>query len=878
MKFLLKCCGKTDPVGVDKLNIRLTFSTDGSIAVRSYQVLLWNAEGPVCTVEGQAKDGFTVRVDPTYLQDAAGYNWRVQVWLTDGTTVISEPAYFETGISQWEGQWIGGDAPEGQVLAFKKEFDLDQLPQKARLYITGLGWFSPELNGRSLDGSYFIPPVTDYTPRPQVDSAHISTGHQISYYTYDVTDILRQGRNILYAEVAGGYYSNREKLNFEPQPDFAFGEPCLIYELHLQDENGTVTKLCSSTDTQVRCTNKIAQLYSGDVIDFTKAPAEYKPARLVAAPTGELTAPECEADSLSQCLSPVRSWQTPEGTVYDFGVNHSGGLQFVAQAAEETELVIRFAEVLRADGTLNFETGAWHGKHNDTAEKKHIYQQNTYRLKKGKNEIAPKFSWFCYRYALIPSGEKVNISELKSLFIHMDLKHDGSFRCGEELLNRINETFIQTLFCNMHSGLLTDCPHRERLPYTGDGKLVMRSACYNLDMVDFYYKWFRDILNAQTTEGLIPNSAPYFGGGGGYAWGNALCTVSKNLYAFTGDKNVAQECYTAITKWLEYYSSKADKDHIIRSNSHSWMLGDWLAPDVVTSDVYYISTVCYLQAAKTAAFFAGIVAPEQCQKWQTLIENITSGINRVFFREQSCGYGNGVQGENMLALAENIVPEKYRQQMNDQLQHHYLVETDGHLDTGIVLTPVLLDYLTDRGYQDIAWRIITARTYPSYFNLMEGDTTFCEHWSKKWPDYYFSENGNSRFVKGGGELSHCHPMYGSVAAWLYEKVAGLDLSQLYRQIVLITPCFMAYLPWAEARKKTPFGEAGVHWSRENDVIKLNLTIPQGLTAQCQFPAVCKCLTDLATNQTYYPDQDGYFRFSMKSGQWRLTCLNGEDRE
>lgn len=875
MTFSLKCCGRTDPIGMDKENIRLSFGLDGSMAVSTYEISLWDAAGPVCTLKGQAEDGFTVWADPGLLKDATAYTWRVRARLSDGSMAVSGTGTFETGISCWQARWISGDAPEGRVLEFQKEFPVDRLPEKARLYICGLGYFSAKLNGKVLDGSCFIPPVTDYTVRPDVDAAHTSTSHRVSYYTYDVTGLLRQGSNSLTAEVAGGYYSSREKLNYEPQPDFSFGQPCLIYELHFEDENGNVTKLLSGTDTQVRGTHESAQLYSGDVVDFTEEPEKFGPARLTKAPEGVMTAPQCESDRVKQILTPVASWQTPEGTVYDFGVNHSGGLQLTAEAAEETELVIRYAEVLREDGSLNFETAAWHGKHIVTGEKKHIYQQNTYRLKKGSNAIAPKFSWFCYRYALIPSSEQVRISQPRSLFIHMDVPQDGSFRCGNALLQRVNDTFLQTLYCNMHSGLVMDCPHRERLPYTGDGGLIMKSACYNLNVTDFYYKWFQDLLDAQTLEGLIPNSAPYMGGGGGYAWGNAICTVSKLLYTFTGDMTVARRGYEAVRKWIGYYETKRDENYIIRSNSHTWMLGDWLAPQTVTSDVYYISTVCYLQAVKTALFFARILDAPRCGEWEALQKRITEGINRVLFDKEKLIYGNGVQGENVLALAEDIVPGEYRGRMEEALRRHYTVETEYHLDTGVVLTPVLLEHLTDHGCRHIAWKIMTRETYPSYFTLMENDTTFSEHWSKKWPDYYFGEPGNSRLVKGGGELSHCHPMYGSVAAWLYERVAGLDLSRLYKGQVRVMPYFMDCLPWAEAKKNTAFGEVSVAWSRNGGAYTLAISIPRGLTAQCHFPAVCDCLTDPATGRSYYPDEKGYFDFSVGAGQWRFTNSSGE---
>ena len=583
-----------------------------------------------------------------------------------------------------------------------------------------------------------------------------------------------------------------------------------------------------------------------------------------------MTAPECETDKLQKTLTPVKSWQTPEGTVYDFGVNHTGGLAMTVYSEKAVQITIRFAEVLDSDGTLNFETAAWHGKHVQTEEEKHIYQQNTYYLQKGEQEIAPRFSWFCYRYVLIPQQEGVRIDDLRSLFIHMDTDANGTFSCSEEILNRINDTFLQTLRCNMHSGMVMDCPHRERLPYTGDGKLVMKSAFYNLNVTDFYYKWLQDIIDAQTDEGLIPNSAPYLGGGGGYAWGNALCTVSQLLYSYTGDLQIARKSYDAIVKWMAYYESKSDENSIIRSNSHTWMLGDWLAPEVVCSNVYYISTVCYLQAVKTAIFFAQRIDREKCQKWETLREKIIAGINQVFFNKEKLTYGNGVQGENMLALAEDIVPDVYRDKMAAELRRHYTVETDHHLDTGIVLTPVLISYLTDHGFRDIAYRIMTAKTYPSYFSLMEDDTTFSEHWSKKWPDYYFGEPGNSRLVKGGGDLSHCHPMYGSVAAWLYERVAGLDLSELYQRTVHIKPYFMECMEWAKANKKTAFGEVSVEWSSVGGKYTLQICIPQGLSACCRFPAECRYLQNTETAQIYHPDQLGYFDFTLGGGCWKLT--------
>ena len=865
MNLLLKCCGKESPIGIDPKNVRLHFQTDGSLEITACTIKIKekSSEQTICALEA---DGFTAWVPAGVLQERTAYNWTVKATLADGSTVTARSS-FETGLADWQGKWIGTKTQPGQVLEFQKEVFVEQKPQKARLYICGLGYFQPKLNGMPLCDSYFIPPVTDYTTRPQLE--HAVTGHRVTYYTYDVTELLQTGTNVLGAEVSDGYYSNWEKAFYEPLPDMSFGQPGLIYELHIENKSGT-QRIVSGTDTYVRITNAVSRLYAGDVIDFTRQPAVWQWAELIAAPDGEMTSPVCQEDRVNRVLTPVKVWQTKYGTVYDFGVNHTGGLQFTAISKGKNTLRVRFAEVLHNDGTLNFETGTWHATHIETGKPRSIYQGNTYYLQEGSNAVAPAFSWFCYRYALIECGENVEIQDMKSLFICMDMEQNGAFSCSDSTLNRVNEMFLQTLRCNMHSGVLSDCPHRERLPYTGDGGVVMRSVYYNLSALDFYYKWFQDILDAQYDDGMIPNTATHLGGGGGYAWGNALCIVTKQLYAFTGDMTVARRGYAAIQKWLGYYESKRDGDYIIRSNSHSWLLGDWLAPEVVTSNVYYISTVCYLQAVKTALFLAKILNPEDCPKWEALKSAITDGINRVFFDTEKLTYGNGVQGENMLALAEGIVPEVYQEQMQQALHRHYTAGTDYHLDTGIVLTPVLINYLTDHGFRDIAFRIMTAKTYPSYFYLMENDTTFSEHWSKKWPDYYIGEPGNSQLVKGGGDLSHCHPMYGSVAAWLYDRVAGLDLSRLYQKTVLVKPYFMDSLEWAKAGKKTAYGKVSVEWSHADGTYTLRVCVPQGLTAHCYFPAECRCLKNTETNVCYYPDGDGYYDFTLDAGCWIVT--------
>lgn len=872
LMFKLKCCGKTDPIGIDKEHLRLSFQIEGNIEIHSYEIRIASSrkkleEGKYDVVfNNENVTGYEIWLEQAYFKERTKYFWQVVAHTSQGE-MISEVAFFETGIGSWSADWICASATSQHVKNFKKSFTVSGEVKEARLYICGLGYFNASINGFSVDDTYYKPLVTDYGTRTHPDNCylHESSSHRVTYYTYDVTEILKSGNNELSVDVANGYYCNTDRLPFEA--NYSYGKAKLIYELHITDTKGKQV-IKSGTDTLVKECNYASTLYMGDYVDFTKEDGNYRHAILAEAPDGKPVSPQCENDRVREVLKPISECCIAEGLLYDFGVNHTGGLKLLVKAEEGDEILIRYAEVLDENGLPNYETSAWHDKNPHTGQTIDIYQENRYILKKGINEIKPLFSWYCYRYAVIVVPNTVEIQEISSLFICSDVKQNGHFECSEEIFNRTNQMFLQTLLCNMHSGLVTDCPHREKRPYTGDGHLVMKASWYNLDTTSFYYKWFEDLLDAQTPEGLIPNSAPDIGGGGGYAWGNAICFVTKYLYQFTGDKEIARKGYRAIKKWLSYYQTKQDEDYIIRSNHHEWMLGDWLAPDIVLSNIYYINTVCYLIAVDTAIFLAEQFAETDIKKWEPLRTRIIAGINKVFFNKEKLSYGHGVQGEDVLALAMGIVPKKYEKPLKEKMEQHYRVETDYHLDTGIVLTPILIEYLTENGYTDIAYKILTAKTYPSYYNLMENDTTFSEHWSKQWPDYYVGDS-NSRLIKGGGELSHCHPMYGSICSWFYEKIAGINLTGLWRKEVEITPYFTDCLEWAKADKMVPYGRVSIEWENARDNLTLKCKIPQGLIGNVEFPSKYKKLKCLSTAQIFEAEKDGYFRFTLPAGEWIL---------
>ncbi len=782
------------------------------------------------------------------------------------------------------GKWISAAKYDGTIQRFEIRFQIDaetDLPQGIQLYICGLGYFDASVNGHLLDDSFFKPLMTDYSEREnKYDGLHSNfikpnAGHRVCCYTYQIDEFLHTGDNLLEVRVAPGYYCNTDRL--QEEPDYNYGEPILFYEIHKAD--GTVLGYSGDGSCKVRGSAVQSSIYNGDYIDFGQEEKEWESVVTVQGPCGEFTLPMMADDKIIERLRPIvckrRRSDSLDRVFLDFGKNHTGGLSFWAKGRAGDKITIRYAEMADDEGRLEFDSSTFSSEQGDV----HI-QENIYILSGGEDEIYPQFSWRCYRYAEILLPKPTELGEIESLFISSDIEQDGDFHCSEEVLNRLHEAARLTYRCNLHSGMLSDCPHREKRPYTGDGRLVMKSMLYMMDSESFYRKWLIDLFDAQQEDGLIPNSAPFLGGGGGYAWANALCTVPELLYRFSGDLGVVEEAYPRLLRLLDYYEAHHDGDYIIRRNGHEWMLGDWLAPEPIRSDVHYISTVCYLEAAETTLTFAERLC--ECDEYKEqeishlkeLVQNIREAVNDTFFHEDTLNYGNGVQGENVLALAFRLPQtEEVRERLREKVREHYTKETDYHLDTGIVLTPILIDYLTEYGMEDIAFRIMTNRTYPSYSSLLEGDTTLSEHWSKKWPTYVFKE-GESNEVEGGGDTSHCHPMYGSTVSWLYERVAGLDLSHLYEKKMRIYPAFLAHMREAEAKKITDVGEAQVKWRTDEGALQLKICVPKGLQGECRFAFDAPSLTILETGTRIEP-MNGRFEIDLSEGTW--TILSGNKK-
>lgn len=830
MILKLKCNYSDEPYPVDSEDILFTATTEGGECDSFLFELMQNGE-PVYRRRTEGKIFWPLRLQNFSLQENTDYTWRVRAFFKD-REVADAQRTFVTAFRPRLAKWIADPTANECVSKFRKEFFVREGCEKAALFICGLGFFEANVNGKQTDRWYFKPLFTDYEARDICKNRSLSAAgeHTVSAYVFDILPHLNAGRdNFLEVLLGNGYYHNEDKLE---EPFVSFGQKKVIFEIRLTYPDGEEI-FYSDEGTKACKTGMLSDLFAGNHLDFTKADTELRPCAAVQNSAGRFIFPRLHAD-VAQEISPVNIRQEQKGMLVDFGLNHTGDLSFKIRGKRGQRLTLHYAETLDADGRINRETGVWEAYNIQKDEMHRIEQTSVYILSGNVDQIRPLFSWRCYRYVLFENFGDAEIFELKSLFLHTDIACDGKFSCSNALFNRICDASVLTMLDNLHCGIISDCPHREKRPYTGDGQIVAEAMFYAFDSQPLYEKWLADILCAQRKDGFVPYSAPYLGGGGGYAWSLAIAVVPDILYRFTGDKFYIEKSYRGLYRWIGFCQAHA-RENIVEDNGERWMLGDWLAPEMSVFNVRLMNTLCYYISVITAMKFASFLGKHQEEaELSRQSREIADAINREFFDWEKCQYANGVQGENLYPLVLDIVPRECRERLIERVQETY-TGNNYHLDTGIVMTPILFQALIENGMEEIAYRILDSRSYPSYAKLLEGESTLPEHWSKKWPDYCI--NGTSEIVKGGGELSHCHPMFGSVIAVLYKYVAGLDLSYLYRGKVIVAPRFTQFMEFASAEKETTFGRAAVDWRKKSGLLYLRVTVPSGLEGEIHLPGV-----------------------------------------
>jgi alpha-L-rhamnosidase len=405
------------------------------------------------------------------------------------------------------------------------------------------------------------------------------------------------------------------------------------------------------------------------------------------------------------------------------------------------------------------------------------------------------------------------------------IEPSATFETSNELFNEINRIWRRSQTDNMHGGVASDCPHRERSPYTGDGQITCITVLHNFDAKNFYHKWVQDMLGAQIrSTGYVPNGAPWQPGcGGGPAWGAAICVIPWEYYMHYGSEDMLADNYEGMKAYLNYMQTWVDEDGIMHSKRKGrngevlkWFnLGEWVPPgDFIPDEMVHTFYLWY--CAQITANCAGILGFEtEAAHYASLAEHTKRAFQTRFYDEERGSYGDA--GGNILALKMGVPTHQYKRVL--EALRAGLIKTRGHLDTGIIGTRFFFEILAEHGLNEYAYEALNKRTEPSFGRWVElGSTTTRERWDES--------------------SSFNHPMFGGGLVWFYRNLAGMQADPEkpgYRHMIF-RPQPVDEMEWVSYMNRTPYGDGGISWQKKEASFSMEVTVPVSCFATLYVPA------------------------------------------
>jgi alpha-L-rhamnosidase len=820
----LRCNNAVDPLGIDASSPQFSwvFNTEGrNFKQLAYQVLVADSPEQLDKMQGNTwnsgkiisarSSGIVYKGTP--LQSRKKYFWKVKVWTTGNTEALSREAYFEMGLlkqTDWNADWVGYPSGWiGKVHYFRRVFSFPKEVVKARAYVAGIGYYEMEINGKKV-GDYVLDPATsDFSKR-------------VYYTTYDIKGFLNK-ENVMVIAVAPGWY----------------GMPKLKMQMEFEFSDGTQEIISSNSIRNVTLGPVVsAGILDGEVYDARLEKPEWNlpsdtiikglpnkfwgVAPVVEPPGGKMVAQQLEPIKVVESFTPIAIKEPLPGVyVLDAGQNMAGWLHIKVKGERGQQITMRFAETLYDKGTVNQEN------------LRTAAATDTYIMKgDGYEEWEPRFTYHGFRFIQVEGLTlKPKLEDFVVRKVRSSVEEAGSFSSSNDLLNRINQMVQRTEASNLHS-IPTDCPQRdERMGWLNDLTVRIEQAVYNFNLHRFYAKYIDDVSDTQNENGEITDTAPYkVGGKPADPVSASFLLLALKSYEYYGNTQIIVEHYPQMKAWVDYLVTRT-KDGIVEYSYY----GDWSPPAEFGQKGYgygaisvntpgnFMSTGYLYYCARMMSQMAGITGNNADKaKYDALAAKTLTAFNEKFWDEKTGGYASNNQSCNSFALflgaaSKERIPRVVANLVENVKKYNY------HLTTGNLCTKYLLEALTENGHADVAYKIATQETYPSWgYMLSKGATTLWERWE---------------YETGGSMNSHNHPMMGSVGSWLYKYLLGIipDINYPGFEKFTIRPYIIKDLQFAQGEYKSVKGTIKSAWKKQKGFLEFNITVPANSVATVYIP-------------------------------------------
>ena len=809
------------------------------------------------------------------LRSDTDYLWRVKVKDEAGIeSCWSKAGKWSTGLfdrTDWTAEWIGSDEifdpavePDCNISDpwFRKTVALEKTPSKAVMFVASLGYHELYVNGEKIGEDVLAPVVTDHSKRAR-------------YVAYDIAPFLKKGENVigLWLGASWSVYAGY-KTDDKPQTPMVLAQA----DVYCQgDEDAFFRIVTDHTWKTHPSPNKLLGKWGmgsmgGELYDARKEnpcwaslscdESGWKPVT-VYEPVLEVTATATYPNRKDIPITPIEIEEMPNGDFrVDMGTNFAGWVEIDVSGNPGDTIDFLYSEREYMEMTFRNYSAYVIGE-------------------SGRGTFRNRFNYGAGRWITIKGlKEKPELSDIRGWLVRTVHPRTTEFTCSDDLQNWIYDR-VKWTFENLSiGGYIVDCPQRERLGYGDAAYISCETGMFNYALGSLYTKWMQDWRDAQGREsnigprvggGVLPHTAPTNDGGGGPAWGGITVMLPWFMYRYYGDERILEENYDMISRWLEFLESHV-QDGILRRFGGPWdFLADWLWPGATAEgmnndkpEAECFNSCYYALNLSTAAAIADVLGlKKDCRKWTAMAERTRRAVHRTFYDKEDSSYCDGSMSNLTVALLADVPPTGCRQAVSERLENMILKDCSGHIDVGITGGAMLFMLLRAEGRDDLLWSMTSQTDYPGWgYMKASGATTIWEMWEKDLP---------------GHSLLHSSFLF--PGAWYMSGIGGIrmsDDSQGFRHFILRAPD-LPQLDSAEVSYDSFSGLIESEWSRNDGLLRYNVTVPPNTSATVMIPA----REDVVVNERsghaeYLGIADGCHCYAVSSGYYGFIEVRPTD--
>lgn len=818
-------------LGIDNLRPRISWQIETDLnnwKQTAYEIVCID-EASQSEHKVQAESEQSVLIDWPFdaLKSREKRKLKVRVWGTnDSESDWSEELELEIGlveIADWQAAFITPDWEEdasqpNPAPYFRKDFRVSKEIASARLYISSLGIYHAEINGKIISDDIFSPGWTVYDER-------------LRYHTYDVADLLKVGENAIGAIVGEGWY--RGRLGWGDGQRNIYGDKAgLIAQLDILYADGSSECIITNENWHA-ATGAILEsgIYDGEHFDARLEPMGWSQAGFDDATWSGVKVLEQDLSILeasltppvrrTEVLKPVSITKSPIGkTLVDFGQNLVGRLRIRVQGEAGHRITLRHAEVLE-DGELGVRP-IRRAKATDNYILKGVASNGN-----SVETYEPYFTFHGFRYAEVEGWDNLTIDDLEAIVIHSDMTRTGIFECSDTQVNQLHQNVIWSMRGNFFD-IPTDCPQRdERMGWTGDIQVFTPTASFLYDVSGFLQSWLKDlVIEQERSDGAVPHVVPdILEAGGAAAWADAAVIVPWVLYQRYGDVAILESQFESMRSWVDYVAAKAGEDFLWNTG---FQFGDWLDPSAPPDKPFMARTDKRIVASAYFAYSTSLLVKTISLLGKTgLLEDyaaLAENAKTAFVREYITPAGrmmSDAETAYSLAIMFELVSDEQLEHAGNRLAG--LVRDGGYtIRTGFVGTPLICDALSRTGHHQVAYHLLKQTDCPSWlYPITMGATTIWERWDSMLPD------GS---INPGEMTSFNHYALGAVADWMHRCIGGLAPAEPAYKRIIISPRPGGGIEHCNTELNTPYGKASCEWQITEGKFDISVTIPPNATA------------------------------------------------